>query len=203
MDPRDPRAPASAANLYPRLFAALGDALGRHGYSQMSIAQVIEVAGASRRTFYAHFSGKAEAFCAAHEEALDCLGEQIVAACEATDGWGAQVSAAIEAALAFAVSEPQRAQLLVGELFTAGPWPGYCHDMLLKRFGPSLRGPDAPQPDLTIEGPLLAGVATVIGGHLSQGATASLLTCAPGLTHFVLTPFLGTEEARRVASEAR
>jgi AcrR family transcriptional regulator len=50
-----------------RMLAATTEAVARHGYAAASVADVIEGAGVSRKTFYEHFANKEAGFLAAYE----------------------------------------------------------------------------------------------------------------------------------------
>ena len=57
-----------------RLLAAMTVAVGRRGYRDAHITEVVDRAGVSRRTFYEHFGGgKEECFAAAYQRSIDML----------------------------------------------------------------------------------------------------------------------------------
>jgi AcrR family transcriptional regulator len=185
-----------------RVLAAVPAALARFGYEGAAVASIIEPAGISRRTFYDLFDGKADAFTAAHEEALALLWARAHPACEREREWPRRVVAAVEAVAEWVAANPLRAHLLVVEPLTAGPGVGYCHDALVSRFAPSLRqGKTACRVDLppSYEEILLGGISGVVASRLAQGKAASLPTIAPQLAEFLLTPYLDGAEARRIA----
>ncbi len=179
--------------------AAVGEAVSERGYQATIVLDIVKAAGVSRRTFYDLFAGKEEAFCAAHEEALGMLEEEVRRACGYEPSWPGKVDAALEAALRWAAVEPRRAHLLFAEPLSAGPRPAYCHDRLVKRFAPLLRrGRILCSVDLhpSCEEVLLGGLASVVGTRLDPPRAASLPALAPSLAEFLLAPYLGPGEAR-------
>jgi AcrR family transcriptional regulator len=189
-----------AADQRRRILATVGEAISRRGYMRTAVEDILGPAGVSRRTFYELFAGKADAFCAAHDEALGLLGEQVQIACEGEREWPRKVAAAIAAALRWAAADPVRAHLIAAEPLTAGPNLAYCHDLLLARFGPGLRlgcGETGVELSETGQAALLGGVARVVALRLRAGHAARLPDLAPELTQIVLSPYLGREEAER------
>jgi len=56
-----------------RLLEAITEAVARRGYAEASVADVIEIAGVSRKTFYEHFRDKEDCFLKAYEVLSDRL----------------------------------------------------------------------------------------------------------------------------------
>ena len=54
----------------------------------------------------------------------------------------------------------------------------------------------------TTERSIAGGVATIVGNRVNRGKEAELGTLLPEVVQFVLTPYFGTAEARRIASAA-
>jgi AcrR family transcriptional regulator len=188
-----------------RIHTALGPAMAEHGYQQMTVEHLVRGAGISRRTFYELFEDKSDAFCAAHGEALERLAECAGAAAGAQRAWPEQIRAAVEAALIWASQNPDRAGLLCAEPLTAGPQMAYCHDALTERFSPCLdrgRGLGGFQTPPGQAEMLLAGIASLLATRLGAGASEALPDLAPQVTQLLLAPYVGTEEARRVAGRA-
>jgi AcrR family transcriptional regulator len=182
-----------------RIFAALGVVLTRRGYTRMTVEEVIELAGVSRRTFYSLFDSKSGAFCVAHGEAMASLEERIHLACRSTSGWPQMVEAAVGAAVKWAITEPSRASLIASEFLTAGPHMAYSHDCLVNRFGPCLeagRAFSSAELSPSLEEGLLGGLVSLVGIRLRSGAVGSLRVHAPALTEYLLTPYLGPRPER-------
>lgn len=147
-----------------------------------------------------------EDFARAFEAAFARLQVRIETACAAEREWAAQVSAGLRAALDFAAAEPASAHVLTNDALAAGR-EGYArYERMLSHFGEQLlpgrglrpAGADLPE---IIEKAMIGGIAMLIAQRLDMGRAAELPALAEEATQFVLTPYLGTEEARRVAAE--
>ena len=187
-----------------RLARAWAESIAVRGYRRTTVRHLIESSRVSRRTFYDRFGGKADAFVAIHSEALASLTTRLEAAVAAQPDWSHRVAAAVASALGFAACHPCEAQLLVGDPFAAGPRPGYCQELLVERFAPGLalgRGEALTPPSPPyLEATLVGSVIGVVSSRVRSGSAHSLPAMGPPLIEFVLAPFLGSPEARRVAS---
>src|SRR5664279_207105 len=56
-----------------RLLESMTEAVARRGYAEATVAEVIEIAGVSRKTFYEHFRDKEDCFLKAYEILSDRL----------------------------------------------------------------------------------------------------------------------------------
>jgi len=186
-----------------RVYSALTSIVAAAGYERLTIKQLIGQAGISRRTFYELFEGKAEAFLGAHAGALDRLDHAVGSACSGEDDWPRRVRAGVGAVLEFAADDPTSMRLSAGEPFIAGPHLPHCQETLLVRFGTLLRAgsryADGEPPEI-LEAGLIGGVASVVLTRLRGGSAAPAEELAPQLTEILLTPYLGREEAARIAA---
>lgn len=141
----------------------------------------------------------------AFEPAFARLQIRIETACVGASGWPAQVAAGIRAALAFAAADPASAEALTNDALAAGK-DGYArYDRMLAHFGERLLPGRALHPDgerlpEIVEKAMVGGIATLIAQRLTAGREAELSALAPEAIQFVLTPYLGAAEARRVAT---
>jgi AcrR family transcriptional regulator len=87
------------------------------------VADVVERAGVSRRTFYEQFADKEACFLAAYDVGLGAVLGRIGEAVEVNPGagWRERARAGVEAFLALLASEPAFARALQLEILTAGP----------------------------------------------------------------------------------
>ena len=191
-----------------RLLDAAAIAVAEEGYSELTVRDLIVRAGVSRRTFYQLFDDKIDCVFAAHERAFERLSRVIVDACRAEAAWSDRVAAAIAASLAFAVESPSEAQLVVVACHTASEPKlasrGHAaHEKLadLLRAGRQQAEVAHAPPELTEQAVVGAAMA-VVGTRLLAGEIDSLPLLAPELTQVILTPYLGDEEAQRVAQAA-
>src|SRR5690349_21465330 len=102
-----------------RLLDAAAASMAEQGYAELTVRDLIDRAGVSRRTFYQLFDDKIDCVFAAHERAFERLSQVVVAACRGEVAWPDRVAGAIAAALAFAVESPGEAQLVVVACHTA------------------------------------------------------------------------------------
>jgi AcrR family transcriptional regulator len=216
---QDYRPPPEPLRLAGRVPAARAESLAAHdhaeralrafavvaaekGYAATTVDEVVKRAGMSATTFYGNFRGKEDALMAA----IDSAGAQIVAAMvpafrRATD-WPHGMRAGFGALFNFLASRPALARLLAVEIYVAGP-------AAVARRAEAL----APLEDLIAEGyerspqtPRIAteviagGVYTLAYRTIRAKGPGALPTLAPLCTYIALSPFIGAEEACRVAN---
>jgi AcrR family transcriptional regulator len=187
-----------------RLLAAVVSVVAERGYPDTPITAIAKAASVSNRVFYQNFDDKKDAFIAAFDAVAGHLRELIAAAvAEAGDEWPDQVIAGLRAALEFFDSEPEIARFCLVAPFTATP-------EIAAHMRTTIAGADAYLAQgrrLHAGGLELPGSTeeSLIGGAVGQlsrclltegGPLTSLL---PDLIEFGLSPYLGPEEARRLA----
>jgi AcrR family transcriptional regulator len=212
-DPAPPRLPRGrhrlpfefvVENQRRRLLTGAARALAEQGYTALTIKHIIEAAGVSRTTFYAVFDDKRDCVLAAHRDAFERLVVVLMRGCATEREWAGKARAALAASLAFMDAEPGAAGLLTLSPVAADPAIGRqvrdcnAHLATLLRdgrrhtpFGPSL-------PDLVEEG-LIGGLLAILGPRVRAGDAGTLTDLEPQLLQFVLTPYVGLQEARRIA----
>jgi AcrR family transcriptional regulator len=102
---------------------ALGmiDAVGASGYGKTTVADVIERAGLSRKTFYQHFSNKQECFLTTYDQISARAIRRVEQAYQDADGWPGRVEAAIRALFEAAIENPGAVRLVLIEINALGP----------------------------------------------------------------------------------
>jgi AcrR family transcriptional regulator len=96
------------------MLAGMATAATRHGYANVRVDDVIELARGSRRTFYAYFDGRESCLLEAHQTVLaDCL--------LAVDEGPQDLSAALGRLMRYLAAWPAHAHLLLVEILAAGP----------------------------------------------------------------------------------
>ena len=142
-------------------------------------------------------------FATEFEAAFARLQIRVETACAAEDDWPAQVVAGVRAALRFAAADPASARVLTVDALAAGR-DGYArYDRMLGHFGERLLPGRALRPEgeflpEIVETAMTGGIATIVAQRVDTGRERELPGLAPEAIQFVLTPYLGTEEARRV-----
>lgn len=188
-----------------RLIASFLAVVDRVGYSGATIAAVTDGAVVANRTFYKYFETVEDIAIAAFDQGVDQLRPQIQEAYREAEDWPGRIRAVIAAILASFAEYPERARLLTAEPFVAGPALARRHKAALEELAPYLRagrevrGEAPPLPE-TAERGILGAVNSMVARQLTAGRGEQLEALLPDLTQFVLTPYLGASEARKVAA---
>jgi len=197
-----------AHNQRERLIAGLAEAIAENGYAGTTIAHITRHAAVSRRTFYEHFASKDECFVAAYDTVMTELRERVGQAFEEADDWPHAVKAGIGAMLRFLAAEPNLARLCMVEALVAGPVVVERYDSAIQSFVPYFQtGREGRSPEVlarlsaTTEEALVGGMMSLISRRIIAGKTAELESLLPDLVEFTLTPYLGSDEAAKVARE--
>ncbi len=162
------------------------------------------LAGVSRPAFYAKFADKRQCLSAAHDAFFERLISETLSAVDFEQEWPRQLKDAVFAALEFVDETASRARFFAVEVLVAGPVVIERHTSALERLASLLRQGRAhfPQaadlPELT-EMVLIAGAAYKLFSCLLDEERLSVATLAAELVETLLTPYLGRQEARRVA----
>jgi hypothetical protein len=142
-------------------------------------------------------------FAGSFETAFAGLQIALLEACGQEDAWPAKVAAGVRAGLRLAAAEPAAAQALTNDALAGGTDGIARHERLLEYLGEQLQrgreeGPGGEHlPDST-ERAVAGGVVMLVAQRLDQGKAKELPALAPEAIQFVLTPYLGAAEARRV-----
>jgi AcrR family transcriptional regulator len=191
-----------------RLIAGLAEAVAENGYSGTTIAHITRHAAVSRRTFYEHFSSKDECFVAAYDTVMVELRERVSEGFEEASDWPHAVRSGIGAMLAFLAAEPQLARLSMVEALVAGPVVIEHYDAAIQSFVPYFRdGRKGRPPEVlarlspTTEEALVGGMVSLISRRIIAGKAEDLEELLPDLVEFTLTPYLGSQEAAKIARE--
>jgi AcrR family transcriptional regulator len=187
-----------------RLVAGVALAMAEHGYARLTVEHVIAAAGVSRTTFYEHFENKQQAVLVAHDVVFERYLGVLLLACNGVGEWPLKVKAAIAATLAFAVGEPEQAQLIALDALAADvdltSRVLASTDRLAaplsagRQYNP--RGAELPA---LIEKALVGAVMAIVSRRLVNGEAETLPELEPQLVELILIPYLGHEEATRVA----
>jgi hypothetical protein len=145
-------------------------------------------------------------FAAAFEDAFAELRAQIGKACATQDEWPAQVAAGVRAAFAFAVSHPDAAGLLTCEALARGEEGQFHYRGMISYFATMLLPGRDLHPGGGARPPIAASAAAavvtqIVGRRLERGQEDQLPAAAREAAEFILIPYMGVDEARRVASE--
>jgi AcrR family transcriptional regulator len=188
-----------------RVLRALAAVVAEKGCPAVTVAEIVERASASQRTFYEHFANKEEALLAALDAgSAQWLANTLPAFRRAPD-WKNAVRGAYEGMFAFGVEEPEYSRLGAVEMYAAGKRALETRDRIMEQLEALL----APGYELAPETPPIA--AEAIGGAIyalvydqvrSRGPE-SLPELVPMSTYMTLAPFIGAEEAYELAAGGR
>jgi AcrR family transcriptional regulator len=214
--PASPRLPAGrhglprefiVQNQHERIVTALVDTVAERGYNETTVAHITKAASVSRRTFYEHFADKEACFLAAYEMVADHIRASMQAAAESFEDWPEKVRAALATMLRFLAGEPELARLCMIEPIAAGGAIAARHRASMQSFVEILKAgrPEhsgaRPLPEATEEA-LVGGIVSLIVREISAGRTAQLEKLLPDLVELALAPYVGAEEAERLAGQA-
>jgi AcrR family transcriptional regulator len=190
-----------------RLIAALAYTVGERGYNQTTLTDITKAASVSRRVFYENFANKEECFLATFDVVVEQLRQAMTEAAEASPDWPHRVIAALRAALCFLSSEPDLARFCLVESVSAGPAAAGHLRSAVRSFAPVLRLGRAERSDSrnladSTEDSLLGATVLLLNRSALAGEIEKLDALLPDLVEFLLTPYLGLDEAQRLAREA-
>jgi AcrR family transcriptional regulator len=189
-----------------RILDAVANLSAEKGYAAITIRDIAERAAVSLDSFYGHFSGKEDAFLVAYEVGHGRSLATVERAYRAASDWRYGVRAGIAALFDFLASEPSFAHLALTDAQIATPrtaerarrgFTAYTH-MLLPDLDGRMRQP--PAPSVTVEA-IMGGVLELCVTYTLQRRTQALTGLLRRATYFALAPFIGMEEAGRIAIE--
>ena len=190
-----------------RLLVAMADACTEVGASRVSVADVVERAGMSRRSFYECFPDGEGCLLAAIDHAMELARRRILQACDPAAPWVRRVRQAVTAALLFADREPAFGRLLVIGALAGGPAALKRRAAMLRELEQALEQGARParcgdpHTQLAAEAALGAAIG-ILHSRLSASRAPRprrLVDLAGELTGVIVLPYLGPAAARREA----
>jgi AcrR family transcriptional regulator len=186
-----------------RLLNGVVEAVAEHGYNATTIGKISEASKISRRTFYEYFKGKEDCFLAAYEMIDAHVRDSMLVAGDPLAPWPEQVRDRLAALLDVLSRDLAVARFYLIEPLAAGGEIAARYRDAMQLLAETIR-PAAGPAEMDVEvrdQVLMGGIATLIARRLKSGETARLPELLPDLTELALAPYLGREEARRVARE--
>lgn len=183
-----------------RILDGMIEAAAELGYEETRLADVIERAGVSRKTFYEYFADKEECFLAAYEEQAAAITQTTADAfaAAAAGRWPDQVRDAITAFLAYLREHQDAARVCIVEVMGAGRAARERRDLALRSFTFFI---DSGRPQATTDVPgrtaaaILGAANELIASELLHGNPDRIETLAPDLVYLICLPFLGPKKA--------
>ncbi|WP_395297667.1 TetR/AcrR family transcriptional regulator [Kitasatospora hibisci] len=189
-----------AATQRERLLDGLVHTVAQQGYQRATVSDICRAAGVTRPVFYELFSGKEDAFLAAHRHGTGVVIRRMAAAFAAAPDWCTGIRESLRALLNLLAGVPAFATMAVIEIEAVGPSGRREIAQLLTRFRAFFA--EVPEPPGGVRAEAL--VDAVVGGvyrtlhrAIDAGRTDQLPDLLTTLSLFCLAPFLGPAEAHR------
>jgi AcrR family transcriptional regulator/DNA-binding MarR family transcriptional regulator len=187
------------------MLAAIVEVAAEHGRANMSVAQVVQRAGVSRRTFYEIFVDLEDCFMAAFEHAVRKAGERVLASYRSQDRWQERLRAGLLALLVFFDEDPVTGRLLIVEAAAAGTRALHRRQILLSQLiavvdeGRAQGGRRPPPPSLAAEG-VVGAVVSILHRRMVEDDGQPLAGLTNELMSMIVLAYLGPAAARRELS---
>jgi AcrR family transcriptional regulator len=193
-----------------RMLEAMVQAVAEKGYARVAVADVIERAGVSRKTFYEQFANKEECFLAAYDAGVDAL---LVAIDDALDAlapdWLAGARRAVEVYLERMAANPAFARAFQIEALGAGPAALERRGAVQERFAAQLEAihrrartdiPEIPRvPPHTFRA-AVGAVNELVTSHVLERGADTLPNLVDAILDVHLALLVGRELAQRIAT---
>jgi len=184
-----------------RVLRALAAVVAEKGYPDTTVAEIVERAATSQRTFYEHFRNKEDAIVAALDSGSAHMLAAALPAFRRAPDWPHAVHDTQEAMFAFGAEEPEYARMGGVEMYAAGKRALDQREVVTE----GMEGLLAPGYELKPDIPPIA--AEAIGGalysllydHVNKKGPETLPDLVPTLVYVTLAPFLNRNEAYEVA----
>jgi AcrR family transcriptional regulator len=190
-----------------RILDALALLSVEQGYANIKVDEIARRASVSLEAFYEHFTDKQDAFLVAYEIGHGKSLALVEQAHDSATDWPSSVRAGITTLLEFLACEPAFAHMALVDALIATPRTAERANKGILGYG-QLLAPGFEEtsnrekpPEATIEA-IAGGIFELCLTYTAQGHARELTELTPWVTYFALAPFVGTEEAGRVATEA-
>lgn len=188
-----------------RILAAFTDLLAEQGYASTTEDQIIKRARVTRPAFDRHFADKEDCLLAAHASALGhVFGAATRAFLGAGGSWAEATRAGLAEMLEVTAGAPALTRLCITAAFQGGERAAERHSRAMELFtgllepGYLATGERAGGARLTRE-MIAGGIFELIRTHAIEQRLDELPEALPSVTILTLTPFVGKEEADRIA----
>jgi AcrR family transcriptional regulator len=195
-----------------RMLAAMVQAVAEKGYARVAVADVVQRAGVSRKTFYEQFANKEDCFLAAYDDGVDALLAAIDEALAAlVPDWLAGARRAVEVYLETMAASPAFARAFLIEALGAGDAALRRRDVVQERFAAQLEAvhrraradipaiPDVPPHTFRAA---VGAVNELVTAHVLERGADTLPELADAILDMHLALLVGRELAARLRSES-
>jgi AcrR family transcriptional regulator len=186
-----------------RLLNGMIETVAEQGYGKATIANVIAAAKVSRKTFYESFANREDCYRAAYEATFEFLRERITAGSSAKD-WPGSVRGGLAALLESLGDHPDLAAFFLISPASVGDEISDRHHAAIRELVEILlaKMPADAAADIAAEvrtEALAGGLSRLTAIKVNGGEATELPALLPDLVELFLRPYLGTDEAIRVA----
>ena len=187
-----------------RIVDATAAIVAEKGLAGLTIPEIARRANVSHQTFYEMYPTKEDAFLGAQKVGLHQAFQIAIRAYEAQgEDWPMGVAAGLRALLEYLASEPAHAHLTVVDTFAASPTAIEIRDAGVHAFAAYLQpgyhyADGRSVPGIAPEA-IAGGIWQVLHNHIEHQDVGDIAELAPQIAYFALAPFLGSQEAARVA----
>jgi AcrR family transcriptional regulator len=192
-----------------RMLAAMASATAEKGYARVTVGDVLDRAGVSRRTFYEHFDNKQACFLAAYDFGVDLLLKAIDdAIAQPADDWLETAARATRRYLETLAASPDFARTFMLEVPAAGPEALARRAVVHERFADQLaaihRAAREDIPELQPHPPYVfracvGAINELVMEHLADREAGTLPVLTGPVLEVVLALLVGRELSARAA----
>jgi AcrR family transcriptional regulator len=174
--------------------AAMADSVAAKGYADTTVANVIALAGVSRKTFYEHFSDKEDCFLAAYDHGAQATYDAMIAAAEGRTDWRDILDAVLTTWLEFLDADIAFTRAYMIEFWAAGGAARERWKARRDRTGELLKtlhklarkeDPSIVRVSDTVVAAVVGGVNRVLISHVLSGSDGPLTELKPELIRFI------------------
>ena len=187
-----------------RLICAIADSVAAKGYAATSVADVIALAGVSRKTFYEHFGDKEDCFLAAYDHGAKATYEALVNAAEGLTDWREILDAVLTTWLDFLDADLSFTRAYMIEFWAAGDAARERWKLRRDRTGELMKtlhklarkeDPSIVRVSDTVVAAVVGGVNRVLISHVLSGGRKPLIELKPELLRFIKLTLASHEES--------
>lgn len=183
---------ATARNQRERLFGATVATVAEKGYHETTVADLLQLAGVSRSSFYRHFDDKQACFMATYDAIIDGVFAAAAAEWEGAGTWRERLEAGFAKLIELIAAYPAAAHLCLVDLYTAGPEAVAGSERSTAQFARLLRRAldespaQAGLPDPLAQA-ILGGNYKVLTSRARRGLTGELPGVVPEIASWALS----------------
>jgi AcrR family transcriptional regulator len=186
-----------------RLICAVADAVAAKGYAATTVADVIALAGVSRKAFYDQFADKEECYLASYDTGAAAIYDAMMEARDGLDDWEEILDSVFSTWLEFLDADLNFTRAYMIEFWAAGDaarerWKERRDRTagLLRALhdGVRARDPDVVPVSDTVVAAVVGGINRVVISRVLEGNEAPLTSLKPDLLRFIKMTLATHEE---------